>query len=88
MIPSGIPKKITEDIANKKEISAAFIRIGLITALIGFAGILLGLWLKNQLKTEPLVVILPLLVGLPIVMIINLVIICRTLAKINLQSRK
>ncbi len=88
MIPSGVPKKITEDITIRKEISAAFIRIGLITASIGFAGILLGLWLKNQLKAEPLVVILPLLIGLPIVMIINLVVIRRILVKINLQSRK
>ncbi len=88
MIRSGIPKKITEDIANKKEISAAFIRIGLMTASLGLAGILLGLWLKNQLRAEPLVVILPLLLGLPIVMIINLAIIRRTLAKNNLQSRK
>jgi hypothetical protein len=88
MMSSDIPNKIPEDIAIKKELSAAFIRIGLLTVSIGFACILLGLWLKNQLKAEPLLIILPLLVGLPIVMIINLIIIRRTLVKINSQSRK
>jgi hypothetical protein len=88
MISSDKPKNIPADIAIKKELSAAFIRIGLLTVSIGFAGILIGLWLKNQLKTAGLVTVLPLLIGLPIVMVINLVIIRRLLVKINPQSKK
>ena len=88
MNPSDGQPKITEDIGIKKELSAVFIRIGLITASIGFAGIVLGLWWKKPLKAEPRVIILPLLVGLPVVMTINFVIIRRTLLKINSQSRK
>ena len=87
MIPLDDPKKIPDDIAIKKELSAAFIRIGLLTAFIGFAGILTGLWLKNQFKVAPLVTVLPLLISLPIVMVINLVIIRRLLIKINPRSK-
>jgi hypothetical protein len=88
MVSSNDQKKLPEDIAIKKELSAAFIRIGLLTASIGFAGILVGLWLKNQLKAAPLVTVLPLLISLPIVMVINLVIIRRLLIKINPRSKK
>jgi hypothetical protein len=88
MISSDDPKKIPTDIAIKKEMSAAFIRIGLLTASIGFTGILVGLWLKNQFKAAPLVIALPLLISIPIVMIINLVMIRRLMIKINPQSKK
>jgi hypothetical protein len=88
MISSEKPKNNPADIAIKKELSAAFIRIGLLTVLIGFVGILVGLWLKNQFKAAPLVAVLPLLISLPIVMVINLVTIRRLLAKINPQSKK
>jgi hypothetical protein len=88
MVSSDDLKKFPEDIAIKKELSAAFIRIGLLTASIGFAGILVGLLLKNQLKAAPLVTVLPLLISLPIVMVINLVIIRRLLIKINPRSKK
>jgi hypothetical protein len=88
MISSDKPENIPADIDIKKELSAAFIRIGLLTISIGVAGILVGLWLKNQFKAAGLVTVLPLLISLPIVMIINLVIIRRLLVKINTQSRK
>ena len=88
MIPSDIPKKIPEDIAFKKELSAALFRISLLTVITGLVGILIGVWLKNQLKAEPLLTILPLLIGLPIVIIINFVITRKSLVKINSQTRK
>ena len=88
MISSDKDKKTPADIAIKKELSAAFIRIGLLTVLIGFVGILVGLWLKNQFKVAPLVAVLPLLISLPVVMVINLVFIRKLLTKINLQSKK
>jgi hypothetical protein len=88
MISSDNHKRIPDDISIKKEMSAAFIRIGLLTAFIGFVDILVGLWFKNQFKAAPLVTILPLLISLPIVMIINLVIIRRLMVKINTQSKK
>ena len=88
MIPSDTPKKIPEDIAIKKELSAAFFRISLLTIFTGLAGILIGIWLKNQLGAEPLLTILPLLIGLPIVLVINFVITRKTLVKINSQTRK
>ena len=88
MIPSDVPTKIPEDIAVKKELSAAFFRISLLTVFTGLVGILIGIWLKNQLKAEPLLTILPLLIGLPIVIIIDFVITRRTQVKINSQTRK
>ena len=88
MISSDKPKNILVDIAIKKELSTAFIRIGLLTVLIGFVGILVGLWLKNQFKVAPLVAVLPLLISLPVVMVINLVIIRKLLMKINPQLKK
>lgn len=88
MIPSDVPTKISEDIAVKKELSTAFFRISLLTVFTGLVGILIGIWLKNQLKAEPLLTILPLLICLPIVIIINFVITRRTLVKINSQTRK
>ena len=88
MIPSDVPTKIPEDIAVKKELSAAFFRISLLTVFTGLVGILIGIWFKYQLKAEPLLTILPLLIGLPIVIIIDFVITRRTLVKINSQTRK
>ena len=88
MIPSDVPNKIPEDIAVKKELSTAFFKISLLTVFTGLVGILIGIWLKNQLKAEPLLIISPLLIGLPIVIIINFVITRRTLVKINSQTRK
>jgi len=88
MISSDTPKKISEDIVIKKELSAAFFGISLLTVITGLAGILIGIWLKNQLKADPLLTILPLLIGLPIVIMVNLTIIRRTLEKIKSQSRK
>jgi F0F1-type ATP synthase assembly protein I len=88
MISSDTPKKISEDIVIKKELSAAFFRISLLTVITGLAGILIGIWLKNQLKADPLLTILPLLIGLPIVIMVNLTIIRRTLEKIKSQSKK
>jgi uncharacterized membrane protein len=88
MIPSDTPIKIPEEIAIKKELSNAFFRISLLTIILGLVGILIGIWLKNQLKAEPLLTSIPLLIGLPIVIIINFVITRRTLIKINSQTRK
>ena len=88
MIPSDVPTKMPEDIVVKKELSAAFFRISLLTVFTGLVGILIGIWLKNQFKAEPLLTILPLLIGLPIVIIINFVITRKTLVKINSQTRK
>jgi hypothetical protein len=88
MVPSGIPIKITKDITNKKELSVAFFRIGLLTVITGFVGILIGIWLKNQYEAKPLITILPLVIGLPIVLIINFIITRKTIIKINSQFRK
>jgi len=88
MISSNLPENNPNEFSIKKELSNAFIRIGLITVSIGLASVWLGLWLNNQVKAGPLLTILPLLIGLPIVLLINLVIIRRTLVKINSQSRK
>jgi hypothetical protein len=88
MNPSGIPIKSPQDITKKKELSAAFFSIGLVTVITGLAGILIGIWLQNQYKAETFISILPLVIGLPIVLIINFLITRKTILKINSQSRK
>jgi hypothetical protein len=87
MMFPGTPKKISNEIIIKKELSAAFFRISLITVFTGLAGILIGIWLKDQMVAAPLLNLLPLLVGLPIVLLIHFVIIRRTLVKITILTR-
>lgn len=83
----GKPKNISDDILIKKELSTAFLRISLLTVFTGLVGILIGIWLKNQIKAEPMLTILPLLIGLPFVVLINLIIIRRTSVKIALLTK-
>jgi hypothetical protein len=88
MISPEIPEKIVEEINIKKELSAVFIRIGLITVFIGIASILIGLWLKDQYIAQPLLVFAPLLVGLPVMIAINIFILRRKLSRLNSATKK
>jgi hypothetical protein len=75
-----------DQVQLKKEFGLVFLRIGLTTFIIGAIGIAIGLLLKNQFHATPLITILPLLAGLPVVLILNWLMIRHAINKITDKS--